>query len=74
MLDGLWLRPRRLKGLKSVEASLPLRQQRLHLSLRRLRGAEKAGFIVAGEFFPFRHEGLVLPYPDKDLQVQAILP
>jgi hypothetical protein len=72
---SLRLRPRLLKGLPSMRASLRLRGGRLELWVRRAGRGERPGFIVGGRKLPSRKAGIELPYPadGQILKVEAIL-
>jgi hypothetical protein len=73
---GFRLRPRLLRGLPSMDASLRLRGGRLELKVRRARRGERPGFIVGGQRLPYRKAGIDLPFPaaGRTLKVNAILP
>jgi len=72
----LRLRPRILKGLASMEASVRLRDGRLTIFARRARRGERPGTIVGTRKFPYRKSGLEVPFPaaGESLRVEAILP
>lgn len=72
----LRLRPRLLRGLPSMEASLRFRGGRIELWVRQARRGEKPGYRIGGQVHPYRKAGIEVPLsPDgKTLKVEAILP
>ena len=73
---SLRLRPRLLKGLPSMDASLRLRGGRLDLSVRRAHSGENPGYRIDGTSRPFRKAGIEvrLPADSEIMKVEAILP
>lgn len=70
----LYLRPRLLRGLPSARASIRFRDLRIHLDIRKVRSKSRAGFWVEGKFKPYSREGIVLPYPKKDIRIKVRIP
>jgi hypothetical protein len=71
--QSLLLRPALLPGLNQVRASLPIGAHRLELTVRHPEKGEEKGFVVDDEFHPFTEKGLLLPYPEEDLEVEALV-
>jgi hypothetical protein len=72
-LDKLWLRPRLLRGLKEIQASIRLRDFRLNLSIEKQKAKKRVGFLIDDKFYPYTEKGLILSMPDRDLDVRIIL-
>jgi len=72
----LRLRPRLLRGLKLVEASVRLRGGRLEMTVRKARRREKPGYRIEGRFHPYRKAGIEIPLPadSQIIKIETILP
>jgi hypothetical protein len=68
------LRPRLLSGLAWHRCDLRLRGSRVTVHSRLPRPGEKPGFVVDGRVHPYSEEGLVLPYPRKEMHIIARIP
>ncbi|MHC4942687.1 MAG: hypothetical protein ACYTG7_06660, partial [Planctomycetota bacterium] len=71
--DGLILRPRLLRGLERMEATLRLLDARLHLVVRASSGKEARGFYVDGKFLEAEQDFIIIPLPKSDITVEAVL-
>jgi hypothetical protein len=73
---SLRLRPRLLRGLKSIEASVRLRGGRIEMTVRKARRREKPGYTIEDEFHPYRKAGIEIPLPadSQIVKVEAIVP
>ncbi len=73
-LDRLELRPRLLEGQARMQTSIRIREYVVHLSVRRALEGEEASYRVNGHPHSYNAEGLRLPVPTQDLDVEAVLP
>ena len=71
---SLRVRPRLLAGVAGYNADLRLRNFRIILRVKRAGLGVRPGFLVDGEFLPYSEDGLLLPYPRKDIRITARLP
>jgi hypothetical protein len=71
-LDGVTIRPRLLEGLDSTEASLRFRGRRLDLSVRRAGSVEERGGRAGAERLPWREDGVRIPLPDSDTEIEIL--
>jgi len=68
---GLRVRPRLLSGLKGAEASLPLQNGRLDLSIRRGRAGAAARFSTDSLVLAAGPSDILAAYPGRDIRVEA---
>jgi hypothetical protein len=69
-------RPRLLRRLPWLKASLRVRGGRLDILLRTARRGEEPAFWTGRTFHPFKKTGIVLPFPadGEALRLEAVLP
>jgi hypothetical protein len=69
-------RPRLLRGLPWLKASLRVRGGRLDILLRKARRGEEPAFWTGRTFHPYKKAGIVLPFPaaGETLRLEAVLP
>jgi hypothetical protein len=70
--DGLQVRPRLLSGQDRMDVTLRVRAHSLRLAVRPAREGEEPGYHVDGTFHRFSEQGLRLPVPTKDLEVEVV--
>jgi GH15 family glucan-1,4-alpha-glucosidase len=70
--DGVTIRPHLLEGLDSMEASLRVRECKLDLSVRRAGSLAERGGRAGSERLPWRKDGVRLPLPTADLQIEIL--
>ncbi len=68
------VRPRLLAGMSGHRCDIRLRKHRVFVETRRAGRGERPGFIVEGRRHPYSEEGLLLPYPRKNVRIRARLP
>jgi hypothetical protein len=71
-LDGVSIRPHLLEGLDSMEASLRVRERRLDLAVRPAGSAEERGGRAGSERFPWGEDGVRMPLPDSDIEIEIV--
>jgi hypothetical protein len=69
-------RPRLLRGLPWLKASLRVRGGRLDVLLRKARRGEEPAFWTGRTYHPYKKTGIVLPFPAEGeiLRLEAVLP
>lgn len=71
---GLRLRPRLLEGLAGYRASVRVRGVELELIVEKAQSPAQPGYVINGTFYPHFDEGILIPYPKRDLSVRVWVP
>lgn len=72
--EGLRLRPRLLQGLTGYRAEVRVRNVRVSLTVGKATRPSRAGFSVGRKSYPFSEDGIVIPYPPRNLRISARVP
>ncbi len=70
--DRVTIRPHLLEGLDRMEASLRVRECKLDLSVRRASSLAERGGRAGSERLPWQKDGVRLPLPKDDLQIEIL--
>ena len=70
----LHFRPKLLPGLENVEASFPLRNNRINFKIRVDAGVKAPEFHGDFLFVKAEDGGILIPYLDRNINVEAVLP
>lgn len=68
------VQPRLLSGMTWSRCDLRLRGSRVTIQSRPVKPGEKPVFVVDGRTRPYSEEGLLLPYPQKEMRILARIP
>jgi len=71
---AICFRPRLVPGIKNIRASFPLRNHRIHFDIRVDANVASPQYWADLDYVQIREHSMMIPYPDRDINIKAVLP